>query len=46
MNADTLDWPMFMLANIDADFTIEEPAELRDLVAATGRRLSRMAKSR
>ena len=34
MNADTLDWPVMILAGVDADFTVEEPAELRDLAAA------------
>ena len=29
MNTETLDWPLMTLAGIDADFTIEEPAELR-----------------
>ena len=45
MNTETLDWPLMTLAGIDAEFTIEEPAELRDLAAAAGRRLSRSAKS-
>ena len=29
MNADTLDWPVMILAAVDADFEVEEPAELR-----------------
>jgi predicted DNA-binding transcriptional regulator YafY len=43
MNTDTLDWPLMTLAAIDADFTVEEPAELLDLVTAAGRRFSRSA---
>ena len=36
MNVDTLEWPMFMLANIDADFVVESPLELADAVRAGG----------
>ena len=42
MNTDTLDWPMMVLANIDAEFRIEQPAELVELV---GRAADRMARS-
>ena len=38
MGTDTLDWPMFVLANVDAPFTVEEPDELVDLVAGAARR--------
>ena len=41
MNVDTLDWPMFMLANIDADFVVESPPELADAVARAGPRFAR-----
>jgi hypothetical protein len=41
MNTDSLDWPMFVLANVDAEFTIEGPAELAAKVAATAARLAR-----
>ena len=41
MNVDTLDWPMFMLANIDADFVVESPPELADAVARAGARFAR-----
>ena len=40
MNADTLDWPVMILAGVDADFTVEEPAELRDLAARAAARLA------
>ncbi len=40
MNADTLDWPVMVLAQLDADFTVEEPAELRDLAARAATRLA------
>ena len=46
MNTETLDWPLMTLAGIDGEFTIEEPAELRNLAAAAGRRLSGSATSR
>ena len=36
MNVDTLEWPMFMLANIDADFVVESPPELAEAVARAG----------
>jgi predicted DNA-binding transcriptional regulator YafY len=42
MNTDTLDWPMMVLANIDAEFSIEEPAELVD---RTGRAAERFARA-
>ncbi|WP_148574973.1 helix-turn-helix transcriptional regulator [Nocardioides caldifontis] len=38
MDTDTLDWPMFVLANVDAPFTVEEPAELVGLVDRAARR--------
>ena len=41
MNADTLDWPMFMLANIDADFVVESPPELAEAVSRAGARFAR-----
>ena len=41
MNTDTLDWPMFVLANIDAEFRIEGPAELVDQVSRAADRLGR-----
>lgn len=40
MNVDLLEWPMFMLANIDAAFTVESPAELAEAVARTARRFA------
>jgi predicted DNA-binding transcriptional regulator YafY len=38
MNVDSLEWPMFMLANIDAAFTVESPPELADAVTRVGER--------
>jgi predicted DNA-binding transcriptional regulator YafY len=43
MNTDTLDWPMMVLANIDAEFRIEEPAELVELTTRTAARFDRAA---
>jgi predicted DNA-binding transcriptional regulator YafY len=43
MNVDTLEWPMFMLANIHADFTVESPPELAELVTRTAARFHRSA---
>jgi predicted DNA-binding transcriptional regulator YafY len=46
MKVDTLDWPMFMLATIDADFTVESPPELAEAVTRTAVRFRRsMAES-
>ncbi len=41
MNTDTLDWPMMVLANIDAEFRIEQPAELVELVTRAADRMAR-----
>jgi predicted DNA-binding transcriptional regulator YafY len=41
MNVDGLEWPMYMLANIDADFTVESPPELLEAVTRTAARLGR-----
>ena len=46
MNVDTLEWPMFMLANIDADFVVESPPELADAVARAGARFARFVSVR
>lgn len=43
MSTDTLDWPMMVLANVDADFTVEGPPELADLVASAAQRFGRAA---
>ena len=45
MNTDTLDWPMFVLANIDAEFRIEGPPELVDQVSNVADRLGRSSAS-
>lgn len=41
MNVDQLDWPVMLLASLDADFTVEGPPELVDLVGRTARRFGR-----
>ena len=45
MNVDTLEWPMFMLANIDADFVVESPPDLVEAVARAGDRFRRSARA-
>ncbi|MFC7500769.1 WYL domain-containing protein, partial [Nocardioides sp. GCM10030258] len=40
MNTDSLDWPVMVLANLDCDFTVEEPAELVEVLARVGRRFT------
>ena len=46
MNVDSLEWPVMVLANLEADFEVEGPPELRDLVSGTAERFSRAAASR
>ena len=41
MNTDSLDWPMFVLANVAAEFTVESPAELAEAVSRTAERFGR-----
>jgi predicted DNA-binding transcriptional regulator YafY len=41
MNVDDLQWPVMVLAHLDADFEVESPPELRDLLVRTGERFSR-----
>lgn len=38
MNVDSLDWPVMVLASLDADFTVEGPPELVEMVSRTARR--------
>ncbi|WP_244930284.1 YafY family protein [Nocardioides sp. W7] len=44
MNVDDLRWPLMVLAQVGADFTIEGPSELRDKVADAAERFSRAAR--
>ena len=44
LRAERLDWLPPLLASLDLPFSIEQPAELRDLVAALARRLSASAR--
>ena len=41
MNVDTLEWAMFMLANLEADFVVESPPELVEAVTRAGQRFGR-----
>jgi predicted DNA-binding transcriptional regulator YafY len=43
MNVDDLNWPLWVLGSLGADFTIESPAELRDRVRTAGETLLRGA---
>jgi predicted DNA-binding transcriptional regulator YafY len=45
MNVDSLEWPLFVLANVAADFTVESPPELVEAVASVGQRFARVAAS-
>ncbi|UGT63047.1 helix-turn-helix transcriptional regulator [Nocardia asteroides] len=42
MTADSLEWPIMGLGSLDADFTVVEPAELRDRLHAWGERFGRV----
>ncbi len=41
MNVDSLEWPMFVLANVDAEFTVESPPELVEAVGRVAERFER-----
>jgi predicted DNA-binding transcriptional regulator YafY len=41
MNVDSLEWPMYVLATIDADFAVESPPELAEAAARAGARFAR-----
>ena len=41
MNVDGLEWALFMLANLDADFVVESPPELAEAVSRTADRFHR-----
>lgn len=41
MNVDALEWPVMVLTQLDADFEVESPPELRDLLVRTAERFSR-----
>jgi predicted DNA-binding transcriptional regulator YafY len=41
MQADDLAWPMMILAGVDAEFTVEQPAELAEMVKRAGERFVR-----
>jgi predicted DNA-binding transcriptional regulator YafY len=43
MSTDDLNWPLWVLGSLGADFTIESPAELRDRVRTAGETLLRGA---
>ena len=41
MKVDSLEWPMFVLANVAADFTVESPPELAEAVSRAAARFQR-----
>lgn len=41
MATDTLDWPLLVLSQLDAEFTVEGPAELREALSAAAGRFGR-----
>ena len=43
MNVDDLQWPVMVLAQVGADFTVESPPELAAMVAETAERFARAA---
>jgi predicted DNA-binding transcriptional regulator YafY len=43
MPTDTLDWPLMVLARLDAEFTVEGPDELREALASAADRFARAA---
>ena len=43
MNVDSLEWPVMVLAQLEADFEVESPAELTDLLTRTAARFARAA---
>ncbi len=43
MPTDSLDWPVMVLSRLDAEFTVEGPVELRELLAAAADRFGRSA---
>ena len=43
MNVDSLEWPVMVLAQLEADFEVESPTELTDLLARTAARFARAA---
>ena len=43
MNVDDLQWPVMVLAQVGADFTVESPPELATMVARTAERFARAA---
>lgn len=46
MGVDTLDWPIMMLASVQADFVVESPPELGERVAEVGAKFGRVAAGR
>ena len=43
MNVDSLQWPVMVLAEVEADFEVESPPELTALLARTADRFARAA---
>ena len=43
MNVDSLEWPVMVLAQLEADFEVESPTALIELLAHTAARFARSA---
>ena len=43
MNVDSLGWPLMVVAQLEADFEVEAPQELQELVNGTADRFARAA---
>jgi predicted DNA-binding transcriptional regulator YafY len=41
MNVDSLEWPLVVLAQLEADFEVQSPPELQEMVARTAERFGR-----
>ena len=44
MKVDSLHWPVMVLTQLDADFEVEEPEELREQLARAGERFRTAAR--
>ena len=45
MSVDALSWPVMVLAQLDADFVVDSPPELVDLVGTVGARFERAGRA-
>ena len=44
MHVDSLEWPLMVLANAEAEFTVQSPPELAEAVSRVASRFARAAK--